>query len=130
VQCDVTEIGLLDDLPDAVKTCVYRVTQEALHNCEKHAAATRVCVRVVQTSGLLTVEVQDDGVGFQQTPEAAGKALATLHFGVLGMRERAASLGGKLTMDSVPGRGTTVLLEIPLAETPAQDMRSTMEAKA
>jgi signal transduction histidine kinase len=130
VPCDVTEIGLQDNLPDAVKTCVYRVTQEALHNCEKHAGATRVCVRVVQASGQLTVEVQDDGVGFQQTPEATGKALATLHFGVLGMRERAASLGGKLTMDSVPGKGTTVLLEIPLAETPAQDMRNIMEAKA
>jgi len=92
VACDVIETGLQDDLADAVKTCVYRVTQEALHNCEKHAGASRVCVRVVQTPYQLTVQVQDDGVGFEQTQVPAEKALATLHFGVLGMRERAASL--------------------------------------
>ncbi len=130
VTCEVVEIGLQDDLPDAVKTCVYRVTQEALHNCEKHASASKVCVRVEQTAGMLTVEVEDDGVGFQQTPDAAGRSLATLHFGVLGMRERASSLGGRLTMESAPGKGTTVLLEIPLTEIPAQDSRKVVEAKA
>jgi signal transduction histidine kinase len=130
IVCDVTEQGLQDDLPDAVKTCVYRVTQEAMHNCEKHADATRVCVSVVQTSRQLTVEVQDDGVGFQQTPEETGNALATMHFGVLGMRERAASLGGKLTLESAPGKGTTVLLEIPLTEAPAREITNAVEAKA
>ena len=129
VVCELTETGLQDDLPDAVKTCVYRVTQEALHNCEKHAGATKVCVRVVQTARQLTVEVEDNGIGFQQTSDAARQNLTTLHFGVLGMRERAASLGGKLTMDSAPGKGTTVLLEIPLAQTMA-DISTAVEAKA
>jgi len=130
VACDATETGLQDDLPDAVKTCVYRVTQEALHNCEKHARARRVCVRVVQTPYQLTVEVQDDGVGFEQTQEPTEKALATLHFGVLGMRERAAGLGGKLVMESAPGNGTTVLLQIPLAGAPVREISNAVEAKA
>ena len=125
--CELTETGLQDDLPDAVKTCVYRVTQEALHNCEKHAAATKVCVRVVQTARQLTVEVEDNGMGFQQTSESARQNLATLHFGVLGMRERAAGLGGKLTMDSAPGKGTTVLLEIPLAEKMVHESRASVD---
>jgi signal transduction histidine kinase len=129
VACDVTEAGLQDDLADAVKTCVYRVTQEALHNCEKHASAKRACVRVVQTARQLTLEVQDDGIGFQQTAEAAGRSLATLHFGVLGMRERAASLGGKLTVESIPGEGTRVLMEIPLAGVAAGETRQAVEAK-
>jgi len=128
VACDVTEVGLQDDLPDAVKTCVYRVTQEALHNCEKHAGASRVGVRVVQDSGRLTVEVRDDGIGFEQTPDA--KALATLHFGVLGMKERAASLGGKLTLESAPGNGTSVLLEIPLTDSRGREMNNAVEAQA
>ncbi|MEO8130365.1 MAG: sensor histidine kinase [Bryobacteraceae bacterium] len=130
VTCELTETGLQDDLPDAVKTCVYRVTQEALHNCEKHASATKVCVDVVQTAHQLTVEVQDDGIGFQQTPDPPGQNLAKLHFGVLGMRERAAGLGGKLTMESAPGKGTTVLLEIPLAATTASETDAAVEAKA
>ena len=127
VACDLTEIGLQEDLPDAVKTCVYRVTQEALHNCEKHAGASRVCVQVVQEPGRLTVEVRDDGIGFEQEPDA--NALATLHFGVLGMRERAASLGGKLTMESAPGNGTSVLLEIPLTDEAGREIGNAMEAK-
>jgi len=128
VPCELTEEGLRDDLPDPVKTCVYRVTQEAMHNCEKYASASKVCVRVLQEPGKLTVEVQDDGVGFEQTPDAAGRALATLHFGILGMKERAASLGGKLTLDSAPGKGTSVLLEIPLADTAGRDMNTAVEA--
>ncbi len=114
VSCEFTELGLQDDLPDAVKTCVYRVTQEAMHNCEKHAHASKICVRVVQTAERLTAEVKDDGVGFERSAEPRSQALETMHFGVLGMRERAASLGGKLTMESAPGSGTTVMLELPL----------------
>ena len=116
VSCELTEIGLQEDLPEAVKTCVYRVTQEALHNCEKHANATKVQVKVEQTRNLLTVEVVDDGVGFQRPLDGADlkeAAFGRLSFGILGMRERAASLGGKLHMFSSPGHGARVMLELP-----------------
>jgi signal transduction histidine kinase len=116
VSCELTEIGLQEDLPEAVKTCVYRVTQEALHNCEKHASATKVRVKVEQTRNLMTVEVVDDGVGFQRPLDGADlkeAALGRMSFGILGMRERAASLGGKLHMFSTPGHGARVILELP-----------------
>ena len=130
VPCEFSESGLQDDLPAAVKTCVYRVTQEALHNAEKHAAASKVCVRVAQLPQSLTVEIQDDGIGFVQSAESAEKALATMHFGVLGMRERAAGLGGKLTMDSVLGGGTTVLLQLPLNPVASGDPNKILEVRA
>lgn len=112
IACDFIEEGVADDLPDYVKTCVYRVVQEALHNCEKHAAAARVSVSVQQVPGSLVAEVRDDGRGFvyseQEMPSSAG-------LGLLGMRERASMAGGSLSVDSAPGRGTRITLRIPLA---------------
>ncbi|MGH9631721.1 MAG: sensor histidine kinase [Bryobacteraceae bacterium] len=114
VPCDFEEQGLLDSLPDAVKTCVYRVTQEALHNAEKHARASHLRVAVVQSDHRLTVEVEDNGIGFG--PRANADSPVSMHFGLLGMRERAAGLGGTLTVDSRPGKGTRVRLWLPLNE--------------
>lgn len=111
VLCEYREEGLQDDLPDAVKTCVYRVVQEALHNCEKHASANRVHVDVLQESDMLSVEVKDDGVGCEMP--ARDTFSATKHFGVIGMRERAASLDGQLLITSAPGEGTRISLRVP-----------------
>lgn len=112
IQCEFTEEGLHDFLPESVKTCVYRVVQEALHNCEKHAAASRIRVSVRQTPEQLTVEIEDDGRGFaldsKGLPPGSG-------FGIAGMRERAAIVGGALAFESAPGLGTKLSLAIPLA---------------
>jgi signal transduction histidine kinase len=108
VPCEYIEENLGDSLPDAVNTCVYRVTQEALRNCEKHSGATYVKVRVNHEPGALTVEVSDNGHGFIP----GRRDIQSL--GVLGMRERAASLGGDLQINSVVGQGTTVRLHLPL----------------
>ena len=111
IACDFAEEGVADDLPDHVKTCVYRVVQEALHNCEKHAAATHVKVTVRQTAESLQVEVRDDGRGFiYSEQEKAG----TSGLGLLGMRERASMAGGTLKVDSAPGQGTRIAVHIPL----------------
>lgn len=125
IPCDFNENGLQDDLPDSVKTCVYRVVQEALHNCQKHAEARRVRVDVVQTSSELSVQVSDDGKGFVAVPR---EAIPGRKFGVLGMRERAASLNGSLNLISRSGLGTRVCLEIPLVA--ARDKQSALEAHA
>ena len=108
IQCEFTEDGVEDRLPDAVKTCVYRVVQEALHNCEKHSGARKVRVTVRQLDDCLLAEVEDDGRGF------ASNAQRSTGLGLLGMRERTANAGGTLMIDSAPGHGTRIALRIPL----------------
>jgi signal transduction histidine kinase len=114
--------GLQENLPDAWKTCVYRIVQEALHNCEKHAAPTQVQVRVNQEPDRLTLEVQDDGVGFELN--AQGAPLRSAGLGLLGMRERAAMLGGALHISSAPGHGSTVRVELPISPMPSPNSGS------
>lgn len=98
-----------DSLPDAVKTCVYRVTQEALRNCEKHSRATEVCVTVTEGKSELEVVIEDNGAGF---PQQAARKPSSL--GVLGMRERAGGLGGKLQTANRAQGGAIVRLTVPL----------------
>jgi signal transduction histidine kinase len=96
-----------------VETAIYRVIQEALTNVARHARASWASVVVGHHGGTVVVVVEDDGRGFDR------QAL-TLHgmrreqMGLLGMRERAGSIGAKLTVDSEPGSGTLVRLEVPL----------------
>jgi signal transduction histidine kinase len=118
ITCDFVEEGVSDQLPDAVKTCAYRVVQEALHNCEKHSGAASVRVAVRQHPGYLVVEVEDDGRGFAVNEQGMPSRSGGL--GLLGIRERAAIAGGALVIDSVPGRGTRVSMRIPLAPTAAE----------
>jgi signal transduction histidine kinase len=94
-----------DDLPDAYKTCIYRVVQEALHNCSRHARATRVQVRVQQEPSRVSLSIQDDGRGFD-VRQSKG-------LGLVGMEERVARLGGKFEIHSTPGSGTIVAIELP-----------------
>jgi signal transduction histidine kinase len=108
IRCEFTESGVADQLPDSVKTCVYRVVQEALHNCEKHSGARLVRVSVRQVADVLVTEIEDDGRGFQVDVKR-GTGL-----GLLGIRERAANAGGTLVIDSAPGRGARIALRIPL----------------
>jgi signal transduction histidine kinase len=91
-----------------------RATQEALTNVRHHAAATRVTVTLSYFEDLVILDVQDDGRGF--APEKLGQRRPGLSggFGLLTMQERAAQLGGKLTVESAPGEGTTVTVELPL----------------
>jgi signal transduction histidine kinase len=96
-----------DDLPDDYKTCVYRVVQEALHNCSRHSRATTVRIRVQQEPSRLLLSIQDDGQGFD-VKQSKG-------LGLLGIEERVARLGGKCEVHSSPGSGTILTIELPLA---------------
>jgi signal transduction histidine kinase len=96
-------------LPFASKQVLLRVMQEALHNVVKHARADRVQVRGWAEDGRLHLRVRDDGVGFDPNASFPG------HLGHTSMRERLAALGGHLRLASVPGQGTTVELDVPLA---------------
>jgi signal transduction histidine kinase len=112
IACEFVEDGVADDLPDPIKTCVYRVVQEALHNCEKHSGATKVRVAVRQLPECLVAEIEDNGRGFelneQRVPNRAGG------LGLLGLRERAANAGGTVVIDSAPGQGTRIALRVPV----------------
>lgn len=95
-------------LPAAVETALYRVVQEAMTNIVRHAGATRVDVLAESDGERVLVMVEDDGVGFD-LEEVRGRD----HLGLLGLRERAEALGGTLTLESAPGAGTTVVVEVP-----------------
>lgn len=103
------QYGLADasELPEDVKICIYRVIQEALNNCEKHALASEVQISVAQGGGEIEVRVVDNGRGL------GGRAGG---LGLLGMRERAHMLGGQLRLESNDGHGTSVTLTIPAPE--------------
>ncbi|HUY61633.1 MAG TPA: ATP-binding protein [Candidatus Dormibacteraeota bacterium] len=89
-------------------TALFRIVQEALRNVERHAGARRVTVEVTFTGRSVRAQVHDDGHGF-------AAAAAALGLGVRGMRERAELFGGRLEIESPPGRGTTVQLTLPVA---------------
>jgi len=95
-----------EDLPDDYKTCIYRIVQEALHNCSRHAHATTVRIRVQQKSGALLLSIQDDGKGFD-VQQSKG-------LGLLGIEERVAQLGGSCHVHSGPGIGTVLAVELPV----------------
>jgi signal transduction histidine kinase len=112
IQCVFTENAVHDALPTSVKTCVYRVVQEALHNCEKHAGATTIHVKLRQGATSLDLAVEDDGrgtgLGSDGLPEQRGGC------GVLGMRERISMVGGSFSMESSRGSGLRLSVRIPL----------------
>jgi signal transduction histidine kinase len=88
---------------------VFRIAQEALHNALRHARAERLGVTLHENGQGLRMAVTDDGVGFDpDAPELRARSL-----GLTSMEERAGELGAKLTIDSSPGAGTTVALEVP-----------------
>jgi signal transduction histidine kinase len=123
IACEFAESGGDQHLSDAVKTCVYRIVQEALNNCEKHARGTRIQVSIRAGPDMLIVEVADDGQGFTWND----KGMPGGGLGILGMRERAMMVGGKLTIESSPGHGTRVIASIPLPGVPAARSDSTLD---
>jgi two-component system NarL family sensor kinase len=95
-------------LPVPLENGAYHIVREALTNAARHAGATAVEVRVEERDGRLQLEVSDDGTGFDVARVPADR------FGLLGMRERAHLLGGELRIDSAPGRGTTLVADLPI----------------
>ena len=90
---------------------LFRIGCEACSNAMRHAQATTIRVNVHYGDDVLSMGIEDDGVGF--VPQAPAVAAAGQRWGLVGMRERAKRLGGTLHIDSVPGHGTSVRLEIP-----------------
>jgi signal transduction histidine kinase len=95
-----------DDLPDEYRTCIFRVVQEALHNVTRHAKATQVAISVTRGERGVGVRIQDNGAGFQTQDKGMG---------ILGMEERIRHLNGAFRIESRPGEGTTVAVDLPVA---------------
>jgi signal transduction histidine kinase len=96
---------------------VFRIAQESLQNALRHSGGDRIDVRLDEGAGGLRLAVADDGAGFE--PEEAG--LRSRRLGLTSMEERARALGGRLTIDSGPGRGTTITLEVACDGDPRPD---------
>jgi signal transduction histidine kinase len=116
ITTQIETVGLADErLPPDMETALYRIVQESLTNVARHAQATHVDVVTERRDKRVIVIVEDDGIGFD--PEAA---MQSSRLGLLGMRERAEMLGGSLAIESTPGTGTTVHVQVPYEE-PASD---------
>ena len=102
-----TDLCAEPDLPLKVKQDLYRVAQEAMHNTVKHARASKIELRLHLTSEDIILEVCDNGKGFNATASFPG------HLGLHSMQERVRSLGGELQIESVPGQGTCIHVEVP-----------------
>jgi PAS domain S-box-containing protein len=100
-------------LPSEVETACYRIMQEALSNVAQHSGASTAHVTVERRGTLVRLIVEDDGKGFDAAATLR-RTDAMAGFGLHSMRERAAALGGTATVDSAMGRGTRVVIEIPL----------------
>lgn len=99
-----------DSLPDEYRTAIFRVVQEALHNVTRHSKATQATITVTRGPHGVDVRVQDNGAGFQAQEKGMG---------ILGMEERIRHLHGSFHIESHPGVGTTIAVELPLA--PAEE---------
>lgn len=112
-KCRVTELN--GKMAKAVQINLYRIVQEAINNVVKHSGAARAWVEMDEDEGLLRVAVRDDGRGFdtgtRPTPGSGG-------FGLFGMAERLRMIGGQLSVDSAPGQGTSLMIELPLEGAP------------
>jgi signal transduction histidine kinase len=106
MRVDIAAKNVSDHLPEEHKTCIYRVVQEALHNCSKHAGAHMVRVTVHEEDARLLLAIQDDGRGFESQMERG--------MGLLGMEERVTHLRGSFQVDSKSGQGTLLSIELPL----------------
>jgi signal transduction histidine kinase len=110
IAATATVTGTPRPLSAEAEVTLLRVTQEALANVARHAAADRVALTLSYMDGEAALDVRDDGVGFALGPGGAG---SNGGLGLPGMRERVEALGGRLAVESAPGRGTTIAVTVP-----------------
>ena len=106
--------GLQERLPKNVETTVYRIVQEALTNAAKHSGAQTVKIQLERVGRVLRCAIVDDGTGFDVSEVLGAKPRKGL--GLLGIQERLNAIGGTLKFRSAPGKGTELLIQLPLED--------------
>lgn len=101
-------------LPDRICRDLFQLYRESLHNVKKHAHASHVVVKLWQNESHVVLVVDDNGQGFSFAGRFTGDELDRLRLGPISMKERARSVGGVLTVESTPGHGSRVIVEVPL----------------
>jgi two-component system sensor histidine kinase DegS len=113
IRIHITAFDEIESFGDAARTVMFRVAQEALTNVVRHARATQVEISITRNTDGLRMEIADNGKSF--SVEKTISAKNSMHIGLLGMKERVEMVGGVLAIESVPGRGTMVRVDIPFA---------------
>ncbi|HEX7535668.1 MAG TPA: GAF domain-containing sensor histidine kinase [Dermatophilaceae bacterium] len=112
------------DLPDHTAAALFRIAQESTSNAIRHGHASRVTVSLRRVGGGVVLGISDDGVGFDVRPDPTGRAAARAagtegaHFGLSSIAERCALVGASLRIESMPGHGTTVIVDLPVVPAP------------
>ena len=118
LRIDFQTVGIDNDrFPSYIETALYRIIQEAISNVVRHAEASAVSVLLEKRAGSVVAVVEDDGKGFDPE-EVFNLGDERSHLGLWGMKERASMVGGTLIVESAPGEGTTIFVEIPVPEVP------------
>jgi signal transduction histidine kinase len=116
IRVDIQTFGRDHPLPPDVAAVLYRLVQEGLTNVLKHARASKVSIVLEKKPEGLALVLEDDGIGFD--PESVGRNVSgagqTSGLGLSGMKERVALLGGTIAVESAPGKGSTIFVQIPL----------------
>jgi signal transduction histidine kinase len=109
VQVKMNVTGTLRSLTSSAETALLRISQEAMHNINKHAQAKNVNITFSFMEDIFVMDIADDGLGFEPSTIKHG-------FGMKTMRDRAEELGGTLTIESEQGMGTAIAVSIPISE--------------
>ena len=114
IRVGLSVFAAVEEVNGDKRAVIYRVAQEALTNVARHAQASRVEVEIQKRVDVVRITIQDDGKGLQPKRVLHGKTNKRL--GLIGMRERLEMVGGNLTIQSAPGKGTTIVAQIPFPE--------------
>jgi len=117
VGVSLSAFAAIEEVNGDKRTVLYRVAQEALTNVARHARASQAEVKIQKLDGAIRMKIKDNGKGFQG--ERVLRAKKSTRLGLLGMRERLEMVGGHFSVTSTPGKGTTVLAQIPFIDHPS-----------